>query len=175
MNEKFLTKNNLDQFSIITIEQNTFILLTKISTEQNAEIKSTIRFIQKKHAEELYDKMSVVINLSVPLTKEKCYLSNLKSTIYYELKNSVSDVEKRINYYSITQEIEIIENITEHLINLLDINSGGYGLWQSVPIEKIIKIKNINFPKSQTKISFLYNQPKENEDITSIDKDGIEQ
>lgn len=108
----------------------------------------------KKYAEELYDKMNGVINLSVPLIKEKCYLSNLKSIIYYELKNSIVDVEKRNNYYSITQEIELIENITEHLINLLDVNSGGYGLWQSIPIKKIIKIKNINFPKSQTKISF---------------------
>lgn len=172
---EFLSKNGLNQFSIITIEQNTFLLLAKISTEQNSEIKSTIRCIQKKYAEELYDKMNGVINLSVPLIKEKCYLSNLKSIIYYELKNSIVDVEKRNNYYSITQEIELIENITEHLINLLDVNSGGYGLWQSIPIKKIIKIKNINFPKSQTKISFLYNQPNENEDITSIGKDGVVQ
>ncbi|HML66462.1 MAG TPA: helicase-related protein [Dysgonomonas sp.] len=172
---EFLSKHNLNQFSIISIEKNDFIVLAKISTEQITELKSTIRSIQKNYAENLYDKMKGVINLPVSLTKEKCYLSNLKSTIYYELKISVTDTEKRKILFAITQEIELIENISEHLRNLLDIYSGGYGLWQSNLIEKIIKIKNINFPKSQNKISFLYNKPKEREDIISIDKEGIEQ
>lgn len=172
---EFLSKYNLDQFAITTIEQNEFVLLTKISTEQITELKSTIRSIQKNYAESLYDKTKGIMNLPASLTKEKCYLSNLKSTIYYELKNSITDTEKRKPLFVITQEIELIENITEHLRNLLDVYSGGYGLWQSNIIKKTVKIKNINFPKSQSKISFLYNKPKENEDIISIDKEGVEQ
>lgn len=172
---EFLSKHNLGQFAIITIEPNDFVLLAKISTEQITELKSTIRSIQKNYAENLYDKTKRIINFPASLTKEKCYLSNLKSTIYYELKNTIIDTEKRKVLFAITQEIELIECITEHLRNLLDVYSGGYGLWQSNLIEKIIKIKSVNFPKSQSKISFLYNKPKENENIISIGKEGIEQ
>lgn len=171
----FLSKYSLNQFVIITIEQNDFVLLAKISTEQITELKSTIRSIQKNYAESLYDKTKEIINLPASLTREKCYLSNLKSTIYYELKTSIIDTEKRKALFAITQEIELIENITEHLRNLLDVYSGGYGLWQSNLIEKIVKIKNINFPKSQSKISFLHDKPKENKDIISVDKEGATQ
>jgi hypothetical protein len=171
----FLTKHNLVQFTIITIVQNDFVLLAKISTEQISELKSTIRNIQKNYAEILYGKTKEMIDLPNSLTKEKCYLSNLKSTIYYELKNSITDNVKRKTLYGIIQEIELIENITEHLKNLLDVYSSGYGLWRSDPIKKMIKLKNINFPKPQSKTSFLYNKQKENEDIIVIDAEGIEQ
>ncbi len=170
----FLTKYNLVQFTIITLEKNDFVLLARINNEQITELKSTIRNIQKNFAESLYDKTKGIINLPSSLSKEKCYLSNLKSTIYYELKNSITDDKKRKNLYEITQEIELIENIVEHLRNLLDVHSGGYGLWQSSPIEKTIKIKGINFPKSHSKISFLYNKRKENDDIIVVDKEGVE-
>lgn len=171
----FLAKHNLVQFAIVTAGQNDFVLSAKISTEQITELKSTIRNIQKNYAEILYDKTKDTIALPNSLTKEKCYLSNLKSTIYYELKNSINDNVKRKTLYKITQEIELIENITDHLRNLLDVYSGGYGLWQSNPIKRKIKLKNINFPQQQSKTSFLYSKPKENEDIIVIDEEGIEQ
>ncbi len=171
----FLIKHNLVQFTVNTIGQNDFVLLAKINIEQISELNSTIRNIQKSYAEVLYDKIKAITDLPSSLTKEKCYLSNLKSTIYYELKNSVVDTVKRKTLYGITQEIELIENITEHLRNLLDVYSGGYGLWQSDPIKKTIRIKNIDFPKSKSKISFLYNKQKENEDITVVDGKGAEQ
>lgn len=174
----FLAKNNLNQFSILHKGQNNFVLLSKMNSEQITELKTTIRSIQKNKAECIYDK----INSTYPLprlSKEKSYLSNLKSTLYYELKNSVTDDIKRRELYSITQEIELIENITEHLRNLLDVYSGGYGLWQSVPIKRTIKLKNIDFTETKNKISFLYNKPQSNENIVIIDenrneKNGLE-
>lgn len=81
----FLTEHNLVQFSILTSGQNNFILLSKISSEQITELKTTIRTIQKNYAESLFDKTNKVQNLP-RLLKDKCYLSNLKSTIYYDLK-----------------------------------------------------------------------------------------
>lgn len=169
----FLTVHKLVQFSILTKGENNFVVLSKISSEQITELKTNIRSIQKSHAESLYDKTSNIYSLP-RLSKDKCYLSNLKSTIYYELKNSVTDVSKRRELYTITQEIELVENITEHLRNLLDVYSGGYGLWESNPIKKTIKLKNIDFPKTKNKISFLFNKLQSHEDIVVIDENGIE-
>ena len=136
-------------------------------------MKTTIRSIQKNYAESLYDKVSKIHSFQ-SLSKEKSYLSNLKSTIYYELKNSITDSIKRQELYAITQEIELIENISEHLRDLLDIYSGGYGLWQSNPIKKIVKLKNIDFPKPKNKISFLYNKPQPTDNIVIVDENGKE-
>lgn len=170
----FLTEHKLVQFSILTKSENNFVLLSKISSEQITELKTSIRSIQKSYAENLYDKTNKIYSLP-RLSKDKCYLSNLKSTIYYELKNSITDNNKRQELYAITQEIELIENITEHLRNLLDVYSGGYGLWQSNPIKKTIKLKGLDFPKAESKKSFLYNKPHPNEDIIVIDENGEEQ
>lgn len=170
----FLSKHSLNQFEIITTAQNNFVVLAKMGTDQISELKSSIRNIQKKYAESLYDKTREVIDIPGSLSKDKCYLSNLKSTIYYDLKVSITNNEKRRSLYAITQEIELIENITDHLRNLLDIYSGGYGLWQSNRVEETIKIKNINFPKSKNKISFLYDKPQKNENIIVIDNEGVE-
>lgn len=171
----FLAKHNLVQFTVNTIGQNDFVLLAKTNTEQIVELKSTIRNTQKSYAGVLYDKIKAIINLPNSLTKEKCYLSSLKSTIYYELKNSIVDTVKRKTLYGITQEIELIENITEHLRNLLDVYSGGYGLWQSDPIKRTIRLKNIDFSKPKSKTSLLYNKQEENEDIIVVDGKGTEQ
>lgn len=171
----FITKHNLTQFSIVTKGQNSFLQLSKINSEQITELKTNIRSIQKNYAEILYDKAKNTIKFPEYLSKEKCYLSNLKQTIYYELKNSITNHDKRQILYSITQEIELIENITEHLKNLLDVYSGGYGLWQSNLGKKTIKLKNIDFPKDKNKISFLYNKPQEDVEIVVSDESGVEQ
>ncbi|MEZ4938909.1 MAG: hypothetical protein R2799_15075 [Crocinitomicaceae bacterium] len=81
----FLTEHKLVQFSILTKSENNFVLLSKISSEQITELKTSIRSIQKSYAENLYDKTNKIYSLP-RLSKDKCYLSNLKSTIYYELK-----------------------------------------------------------------------------------------
>lgn len=172
--KSFLAEHKLAQFSIVHKGQNDFVRLSKINSVQITELKTTIRSIQKNKAESLYDKTNTLHPLP-RLSKEKCYLSNLKSTIYYELKNSVADSNKRQNLYAITQEIELIENLTGHLRNLLDVYSGGYGLWQSIPIKKTIRLKSIDFPETRSKISFLFNKPQSNEDIVVIDENGIEQ
>lgn len=170
----FLEEHNLVQFSILTRGQNNFIRLSKVNSEQITELKTTVRTIKKNYAESLYDKTNKTHNLP-HLSKDKCYLSNLKSTIYYDLKNSITDSNKRQDLYKITQEIELIENITEHLRNLLDVYSGGYGLWQSNPIKKKIRLNNIDFPKAKNKISLLYNKTHPNENIVVIDESGEEQ
>lgn len=174
--EEFLTLHKLSQFTITTVGQNVFVLLSKITTEEISNLKNILRNIQKEYAEKLFDKTKEIMShLTNSLSKEKCYLSNLKSTIYYELKASIVDDTKRKTLYEISQEIELIENITDHLKNLLDIYSRGYGLWQSTPIKRVVKLKNINFPKAQSKISFLYNKPNQDQNITVIDENEIKQ
>lgn len=168
--QNFITKYELNSFRIRAINENHFLLLSKLSSEEITQIKTRIRAIQKQIAETLFDLANS--NSTIPqLTKSSCYLSNLKSSIYYELKNSITNDETRNKLYEITQKIELAESITDHFRNLLDVYSGGYGLWQSTPVERIIKLENINFPKESRKISYLHNKSVEDVNITVIKED----
>lgn len=170
--QKFLIYYNLHQYSLRQINENYFLLLTRVSTEENTQIKTRIRNIQKQIAEILFDKTNILISTN-HLSKSSCYLSNLKSTIYYDLKNSITDIELRKKLYDITQEIELVENITDHLKNLLDINSGGYGLWQSKLIERVVSISKLQFDHTQKKKSFLYYNSNNEVEISVLHEDGI--
>jgi hypothetical protein len=164
--QDFINKYNLNSFRIKTINTNHILILSKISSDDITLLKSKIRDIQKQIAESLFDETSSIYSLS-NLKKSSCFLSNLKSTLFYELKNNITDDIIRKNIYSISQKIELVENITEHLKNLLDIFSGGFGLYQSSYIERVIRIENITFPSTSKKISFLHNKPH-NDAIISI-------
>lgn len=170
--QNFINKYDLNCFRIRAINENHFLLLSKVSSEEITQIKTRIRAIQKQIAETLFD-LTASISIIPHLTRASCYLSNLKSSIYYELKNSITNNETRKKLYDVTQKVELAESITDHFRNLLDIYSGGYGLWQSKPIEKTIKIDNINFAEPIRKISYLYNKPNDSVNISVIHEDGI--
>jgi hypothetical protein len=167
----FLTHYNLTNFQLREINDNTFIVLRKTTSEEITDLKIRIREVQKQKADIIYDKALILIALPT-LSKNKCNLSNIKSTIYYELKNNIIDENKRSQLYLITQEIELIESITDHLRNILDANAGGYGLWQSEIIERTIQIEDIHFPKLQKKKTFLYTSKGVNEKITVLTPNG---
>jgi len=169
--QKFINHYELKSFRVRTINENHFLLLSKITSEDITLLKTRIRDIQKNIAGVLFDKTSSVIIIP-QLTKSSCYLSNLKSSIYYELKNTITVNDTRKKLYEITQEIELIENITDHLRNLLDVSSGGYGLWQSKPLERVVKLENVSFDNALRKKSFLYNKPNEEHSISIIQEDG---
>lgn len=169
--QKIITKYELNSFRIKSTNKNNFLLLSKLSSEEITQIKTRIREIQKQIAEILFDEANK-ISIIPQLTKASCYLSNLKSSIYYELKNTITNDDVRENLYVVTQKIELAENITDHFRNLVDIYSGGYGLWQSKPVERIIKLENLHFPEQLRKISYLYNKPNDDVNISAIQEDG---
>lgn len=169
--QKIITKYELNFFRIKFNNENHFLLLSKLSSEEITQIKTRIREIQKQIAEILFDEANA-ISIIPQLTKVSCYLSNLKSSIYYELKNTITNDDVRGKLYIVTQKIELVENITDHFRNLLDIYSGGYGLWQSKPIERIIKLENLHFPGQLRKTSYLYNKPNDDINISAIQEDG---
>lgn len=170
--QKFIDKYELNSFKINTKNKNHYLLLSKLSHEERTQTKSRIREIKKQIAESLFD-LANSISPMPNLTKTSSYLSNLKSTIFYELKNNITNDESRKKLYEVTQKIELAENITDYLRNLLDAFSPvGYGLWQSIPVERIIRLENINFPKDTRKISYLHNKPNEEINVTVTSEDG---
>jgi hypothetical protein len=169
--QNFITKYELKSFRTRAINENHFLLLSKLSSEEITQIKTKIREIQKEIAETLFD-LANSISTIPQLTKASCYLSNLKSSIYYELKKSITSDKTRKKLYEVTQKIELAESITDHFRNLLDVFSGGYGLWQSTPVERTIKLENINFPRESRKICYLQNKSVEEVNVTVIKEDG---
>ncbi len=138
---------NLSTFRVKPVNENHFLLLSKLSPEEITQIKSRIREYSKANCRNSFCEANA-ISIVPQLTKASCYLSNLKSTIYYELKNTITNEEARKKIYEVTQKIEIVESITDHLRNLLDVGSGGYGLWQSKAISRISRIENLNFDRA---------------------------
>lgn len=169
--EGFLQTYGFDDFSIKTIGPNAFVLLRKLKSEDITQLKSRVWDVLKSQAEQIFDRANSIIELK-RLSKKTAYLSSLKSTLYYELKISVISEELRAKLYEITQEIELLENISDHLRNLLDINSGGYGLWQSERIVRIVRIENIVFPKERSKKSLLYFKNDFEESVKVFKHDG---
>lgn len=169
--QKFIAQYELNSFTIRALNENHFLLLSKLSSEEITQLKTRIRDIQKQIAEMIFDIANSISKMS-HLTKAYCNLSNLKSSVYYELKNNIVVDETRKKLYEVTQRIELVESITDHFRNLLDVFSGGYGLWQSTPVQRIIKLENINFPKESRKISYLHNKSVEEVNITVIKDDG---
>ena len=169
--QKIITKYELNSFRIKSINENHFLLLSKLSSEEITQLKTRIREIQKQIAEMYFDEANA-ISIVPQLTKASSYLSNLKSSIYYELKNTITNEDVRKKLYEVTQKIEIVENITDHFRNLLDIYSGGYGLWQSKLIERIIKVENLHFPEQLRKLSYLYSKSYDDVIISVIQEDG---
>lgn len=153
--KKFIEENNLSCFTVKSINGNHFILISKFSQEKITEIKDKIKGIENSIAESLLKRAKENITT---IDGRRYYLSNLKSTIYYELKNNIIEKDKRKTIYHLSQEIELIENITKHLKNILSLNSSSYGLWQSKPVKKTIILENLNFNNSERKKSYLYNK-----------------
>ena len=169
--QQFIAKYELNSFRIRTVNENHFLLLSKLSSEEITQLKTRIREIQKQIAERLFD-IANSISKMPHLTKAYCNLSNLKSSIYYEIKNNIVVDETRKKLYEVTQKIELAESITDHFRNLLDVFSGGYGLWQSTPVERIIKLENIYFPKESRKIAYLHNKSIDEVNISVTKEDG---
>jgi len=91
---KIITKYELNSFRIKSINENHFLLLSKLSSEEITNIKTRIREIQKQIAEMLFDEANA-ISIVPQLTKASCYLSNLKSSIYYELNKTITNDDVR--------------------------------------------------------------------------------
>jgi hypothetical protein len=170
--QRFIDDYELHSFKIRSINENHFLLLSKLSKGEITELKSRVREIEKFIAEDLFD-IAITITPISQLVKSSCYLSNLKSSLYYELKNTIIDLEIRKKVYELTQKIELSESITDHFKNLLDVYSGGYGLWQSSPIERTIRVEKVDFPKHLQKISYLYNKPNDEVIISVINEEGL--
>lgn len=170
--QKIISTYGLNSFRINKLNENHFLLLSKISSEEISQVKTRIREIQKQIAEMLFDE-AYTISIIPHLTKSSCYLSNLKSSIYYDLKNTITDDDVRKKLYEVTQKIELAESITDHFRNLLDVYSGGYGLWQSKPVQRIIRLENINFAEPLRKISYLFNKPNEDVNISVNQEDEL--
>jgi len=166
---QFIINHQLNSFHFKEVNGNLFLLIKYLNSEAVSQLKTRIREIQKEVAEEIF-LLNKQFFTSKNITKKRSYLSSLKSTIYYELQNQITDVKQRESLYTISQKIEILENTISHFVDLLEVNGGGFGLWQSKLIERIISIKKINFPQDKNKVSFLYKDL--NEDFVVSDIDG---
>ncbi|MCY4161308.1 MAG: helicase-related protein [Flavobacteriaceae bacterium] len=138
------------------------------------EIYESIKETQKDIAWRIFNKVKQIESFNYQgITKDNCYLSNLKSRIFRDLESNVEKVVTRKKLYDVSQEIELFENYFGHIINLLTINSeSGYGLWKSNKIRRTIQIENVD--ANATKSFLMYNRKSPSgTKITVKEKSGI--
>ena len=169
---QFIVKHQLNSFNLKEVNGNLFLLIKYLSSEEISQLKTSLRTIQKETAEEIF-LLHKQFFISKKITQKRSYLSNLKSTIYYELQNQITDKTLRKTFYDITQKIEEQENIIDHFENLLNVNGGGFGLWQSKLIERKISFNKLYFPKDKNKVSHLYKDLNEDFTVSGIGGDII--
>lgn len=163
---EFIEKHQLNNFKLKKVNDNFFLLIKYLGSEEISQLKTRLRTIQKETAEEIFSKYKDFFS-SNKITQKRSYLSNLKSTIFYELQNKTTDNDKRKSLYEISQIIEEQENLIDHFENLLNVNGGGFGLWQSKLIERTMFFNKLSFPKDKKKVSYLYKNPNENFTVSS--------
>ncbi len=139
----FLLTNGLESmFRIAHKDANHIVLLHKLEkktkNEKISEIRKQLRSIADRNAIAINNDL---INYGFQLRGQN--LSALKQSIFYELKFQSTDSISKKTLFDASQKIELLENQISHLVDLLDINDKGYGLWRS----NVVKI-DIPFPGS---------------------------
>jgi len=167
--EQFLLLHKLSDYSIKQCGENLAVLIDSISAQRISELRERLKFIQKEVASELLLETKKIIDLP-GLENSNVYLTNLKRRIYDFIKSSING-DLREQLFEISQKLELTENITQHLKNLLDIHSTrGYGLWQSQLIRRKVGLSAINFLSTENRLSLMSNK-SENLKVEVIDVD----
>lgn len=123
----FLLSNGLELFfSIVQKEANHIVLFQKQKKEKIKEIRTQLRSIADRNAVTINDELR---NAGHSFGGQNT--SALKQSLYYELKFKTVDEAVKRTIYDASQKIELLENMIGHLVDLLDINDRGYGLWRS--------------------------------------------
>ena len=165
--DSYIKNQNLSDFSIKTCGHNSVVMISTVNQNRISELRARLRFIQKEAAIKCFKEVENVIKLP-NLNESNVYISNLKRRIYNIIKTEANaDIRKSV--FEKSQQLELIESINQHLENLLDIVSNkSYGLWQSELIRRDIEINSITFPKTTSRLSFLYHKDN-NIDVKILD------
>ncbi len=121
-----------DKVTVHQVGPNKILTLNPLATVQMTEAKTYLRSVNESKAKE------IAIQLKQYGFDLKIFnLSSIKQTCYYELKTKCIESEAQRKLYEITQEIEEVENIIQHISDLIDLSdSRSYGLWKSTIISK---------------------------------------
>ena len=123
---------------------------SKLNQEKiRTQIKEVKKEIYAKFLGDWKEKEGVDITV-----KGKEYLRNIKTALLNDFIKS-EHIDERLKLYEFIQEIEEKEIYLNHLWSLLSIKSTkDYGLWQSNYIERFVRIKGLNVPKSVSRLMF---------------------
>ncbi|MEJ7559157.1 MAG: helicase-related protein [Pedobacter sp.] len=164
----FLLSHGLEPFfSIVQKESNYIVLFRKQKNEKLKEIRILLRAIADRNASAINDELR---NEGYSFGGKNP--SALKQSLFYELKFKAIDETIRRTIYDASQRIELVENMIGHLVDLLDINDRGYGLWRA----HVVNI-DLPFPGSvptEIKGKMIYSFSEKSKNYCSSLKDVYE-
>lgn len=154
----FLLNNGLDTvFTIIQKEVNHIVLFQKQKKEKIKEIRTQLRSIADRTATAINNELQ---NAGFQFGGQNT--SALKQSLYYELKFKSIDELVRRTIYEASQKIELLENMIGHLVDLLDINDRGYGLWRSNLVDIELAFPGPLPKELKGKVIYSFNEKSKN-------------
>lgn len=153
--KEFINTNNLkDYIKICSHGINKCIKAkNKLSAENLTEIRKTLRSINEKRTENIFEN-HVKAYLSKELHFRPKNLSSLIQTISYELKNITTSKKKREKLYFASQKVELLENYIVHINDLINLYSRDT-IWEGKTLTAEVKINDLKFDLNKTKKTYL--------------------
>ena len=166
----FLIQYEIDCFNISILSGRHFLTLNKINAERIRQVREQLREADRQKAQETFE--GQLGELLKKKSSNKLYnISSLLKTIFFELKYNVVDDELREVFYNISQELELFESVSNHLRDVLDINSTKE-VWESDQIQRRVRIQGITFPETLRKKSYTFNSPLPGKEKVTIEGPG---
>jgi hypothetical protein len=170
---EFIDKHKLLAFSIREVQGNHFLMMNRLSREELIVLNEELKEISNELSELLKTRCLEIKEISA-LRRGSRGLAGLLKEVYSELKSRCFDEVERRSLYFVTQQIESIENILEHLRNAISVCHGHYGLWQSKRVLLTVRMRNATLIPGERKKSYLYTGRTVDSNITVINEAGDE-
>jgi hypothetical protein len=155
--DQLIKNNGLSNYlSIVDFGVNKCLKANRpLSNEEIKDINQLLRAINQNKAEEIYKRVKSYINYKNSISN----LSALIQTIFSELRNNIIDAKAREELYKASEEVELIENIINHIKDLTILYRNT--IWASENLNAEVKISNINFEPNKTKKTYLAHKSNE--------------
>jgi hypothetical protein len=156
--QQFLQQHGLtDRFPMVTIGSNVVITYVRQRGIDIGNVRQQLKTIANQDATALVQPLR-----DAGHQVHGTVLSAIKQSLFYSLKYELTEAQVVEWFYSVSQEVESIENAIFHLGDLLDLHDGGYGIWRSNVVDLTIPFPSPLPPTLGAKIIYSCNERSRN-------------
>lgn len=169
--KEFIANHRLLAFSIKEVDANHFLMMKRLNRDELNVLHENLKEIANALSAEFKTRCLDIKDIPA-LRRGVIGLGGLLREVYVELKSKCFDEAERRLLYTLTQEIESMENFLEHIHNAINVSYGHYGIWQSKPVTLTVRMRNATLGPEERKRTYLYNGRTSEGEVTVVDQVG---